>query len=142
MRTIKFRGKRLDNGEWLYGNLVEMHNPFKQEDDPIFFIMPKEVSIADPDSIAEQEVVDPHTVGQFTGLLDNNGKEIYEGDVVDFMAYDAIGNERDKEQGIVRFAFCGYQIGGYDMYNVLLNDEDAEVIGNIHDHQELMKKNE
>ena len=116
MRKIEFRGKRLDNGEWVVGNLIQGDQSF-----------------------IEGLEVDPETVGQFTGLHDTDGTEIYEGDVVDFVAYDAIGNERGKEQGVVRFEFCGYQIGGYDMYDVLLNDDEVEIIGNIHDNPELIR---
>ncbi|MBQ5903828.1 MAG: hypothetical protein IIW89_05790 [Alistipes sp.] len=129
MRTIKFRGKRVDNGEWVYGDLLRIHG--------VLYIYPDPA----PNGWNDYEVI-PDTVGQFTGLHDVYGKEIYEGDVVDFVAYDAFGNERGNEQGVVRFTFCAYQIGGYDMYDVLLNDDCAEVIGNIHDNPELLKSND
>ena len=128
MRDYKFRGKRLDNGEWVYGNLIELRNPFNHEDSPACFIMPKEVNIADHDSIAEHEVVDPATIGQFTGLHDKNGKEIYEGDVV-YIA--GLGNTE------MIFPFT-------DLYDSLAHTEyggDIEnVIGNIHDNPELLKQ--
>lgn len=139
MREIKFRGKRLDNGEWLYGNLIELRNPFNQADSPVCFIMPKEVNIAEPDSIAEQEVVDPATVGQFTGLLDKHGEEIYEGDVVRTLS-GFVGYMRYNER-FIRFEVAA----PHESYDNERNPdgvprESWEVIGNIHDNPELLNQ--
>ncbi len=73
MRTIKFRGKRVDNGEWISGSLDLTANSATILWDR---------TDKDGDTAPWFANVDPDTVGQFTGLLDENEKEIYEGDII------------------------------------------------------------
>lgn len=133
-RTIKFRGKRIDNGQWVYGDLVQCAHDI--------LILPINTGWT-------HHKVIPETVGQFTGLLDRNGKEIWEGDIF-----------KEDNSGIVRsvfrvpggLAFEDNPVSfGYDhrvplypyssiaeMQNVSWLSQCCEVIGNIHDNPELL----
>lgn len=123
MRTIKFRGKRRTNGKWVYGDLLTYSNP---------------IAIGtgnnNPNScVIHSEDVDGNTVGQFTGLHDKKGKEIYEGDVlkVDFLNYTpAVCYNIDcfmtSKEDKLSYTLC-------EVY------KSCEVIGNIHDNPELLK---
>lgn len=124
MREIKFRGKTLDNGEWVYGDyhhraggvhcIIDMQPDFQGKVEYVII------------------QVDAETVGQFAGLHDKNGKEIYEGDIV---RYD-MGGECEV-------SYCiGGGFAGFDLSPAFHNEhqlKDVEVIGNIHDNPELLK---
>lgn len=156
MRTIKFRGKRIDNGEWVFGFL------FRTTVDgmPCNCILNGD-SLFDDTSLPEYIsmyftlnkdlfVVVLDTVGQFTGLYDKNGEEIYEGDVVKF-ANPKYGDElfrigyEDSHIG----AFCLCEAGEEDTsrFVAIFGRFDyepfyCEVIGNIHDNPELLEGGE
>ncbi len=73
MREIKFRGKRNDGKGWCFGNVQA---PFPTDDNPTYNLW----FMNDTNHI-QREVI-PETVGQFTGVTDKNGREIYEGDII------------------------------------------------------------
>lgn len=121
-RIIKFRGKSVLNDEWIYGDLVHRIN------------IPKTISPVQINGIGVKE----DTVGQFTGLYDKNGKEIYEGDIL------FIGNDGDKNiynKVSIKDGCFGYigewnrKIMPFCYYNVT-----EEIAGNIYDHPELIKE--
>lgn len=125
MREILFRAKRKDNGEWVYGDLLKNMDCIK--------IREREKDIT---RIAKSYEVIPETVGQYTGLKDKNGNEIYEGDIVTglFNCTDIIGH-------IVYGSDATFFIERKGLYGIGLNNAEdwLEVIGNIHDNKELLK---
>lgn len=134
MREILFRGKRKDNGEWVYGNYAVTDNNGKQH-----FVFQNK---------AFEFEVDPKTVGQYTGLTDKNGKKIFEGDIVTYEDaeadcngyYDNVFLNRG-EVGISAWDgiyFTNRQIVEIsDLYESEIM-VDCEIIGNIYDNPELL----
>ena len=133
MREILFRGKRLDNGEWVYGDFVR-GNERKSLRDSIF------VYDSETQSFNDYEI-NPSTLGQYTGLTDKNGKRIFEGDIAKVLQ----GKDKD-------IAYVGFENGAFMLYpktgniyertlwSYWYNDWDVEVIGNIHENPELLEK--
>lgn len=122
MRTIKFRGKSILTDEWFYGDLV--HSADKKR---------TAILVNDKDSYDECEVV-PETIGQFTSLYDCDGKEIFEGDILDF-------NGLTVEVRFVRGAFALLVNGNLDdeLYGDCRTDLFAKVIGNVYENPDIMK---
>ena len=121
MREILFRGKRIDNGEWVYGDLLQI--PERNR-----------CSIMPQTPVSHNCGVIYETVGQYTGIIDKNGTKIFEGDIVDIF--------RDFERGIIkwdedtaRFIISSDGIiADFDNYW----GKDLEVIGNIYDNSKLL----
>jgi hypothetical protein len=124
-RTIIFRGKRTDNGEWIEGYYVHQYGA-----DMIYI----------PDEVCreygfESYHIIPETVSEFTSLYDKNGKRIFEGDVVkNIDGAFLVCWDKEKCAFIMRFLEYPYE-------TLYLEEmwEDSEVIGNIHDNPELLK---
>ena len=125
MREIKFRGKHIhafiepsNTGIWVYGYLCDDHYINSEE-------------------LGGEMLVDKDTIGQYTGLHDKNGKEIYEGDIVK-------ANWFDREDVIGEICFS---MGCFILANSSVSDNQLfifksyEVIGNIYDNPELLKEN-
>ena len=125
MRTIKFRGKNRDRKEWLYGDIIQYnHCSFG----------------------IDGEYVDPDSVGQFTGLLDKNGKEIYEGDIItikglysrvvlwDKMMWALMPTEYYHDE---YFWVMNLQHPGLDWWEE--HADEFEIIGNIYENPDMLK---
>ena len=135
MREILFRGKRVDNGEWVYGYLL--HRIIWGND--VFIIRVEDNGF---DSYIEYGVF-PETVGQYTGITDKNGTKIFEGDLVstDIARPFLIVEFRD---GCFMFNCNDGDTDYYDIMLPILDESQTvykygEVIGNIHDNQEPTK---
>ena len=150
MRTIKFRGKAIPCNEWVYGSYVKMENETKTiqrhaimdvaDTDNKFIKSGKDYQMS-------LSVVEKNTIGQFTGLKDSIGREIYEGDII--RSFDSKGEPiihyiiyDDEEAGFVA-VLKGSAKGDFGYGKCCqkwITMCEKEVIGNIYDNPELLKE--
>ena len=139
MKDILFRGKRLDNGEWVEGGYFKTDNES--------YIIKNTDGIAHFDLCDMAECVIPETVGQYTGLNDKNGKKIFEGDVVLFEDESPTNYEyhdcTEMRCGVIKYGDGQFYITNriaVEMEDLIYYDKvDCEVIGIIHDNPELLE---
>ena len=133
MREILFRGKCKETGAWLHGGFTG--------NDEHAYILDSGLNCASGFcSLSEDYInyyeVDPFTVGQYTGLIDKNGKKIFEGDIA-----RGVYGGTTYQQEIIFVGGCFALRHTYDRfaYCAMLNEhESVEVIGNIYDNPELI----
>lgn len=140
MREILFRAKRLDNGKWVEGWIVPVsHNTYLKG----FEIINSEgINYDEFDNYVpsySSEVVDPETVGQFTGLLDKNGKKIFEGDIVVHEVQKGILFNKGVINWDAKNARWAHQLNTMNPCLCMFDSSSHEVIGNIHDNPELLE---
>ena len=148
-REIKFRGKRLDNGEWVYGSLLQLN-------DESYIYPNMYADLEDIDFGYGFQKVNPDTVGQFTELKDKTGKEIYEGDLLRYPPKDKweennfYSNEVFWHNNDCCDRHIGWQMNRIHFYGHICGTSDCSqmkpsttnkmvIIGNIHDKPDLLK---
>lgn len=145
MREIIFRGKRVDNEEWVYGFLccaivIDEWTPHKWED---------EEGYTGEYCTTESYEVIPETVGQYTGVIDKNGKKIFEGDIIDY-TWDTLCGGKEHRTYVISYGnnqakFIGDCVIGNPRHQLPTFEcmgKRGEVIGNIYDNKEILEDKE
>ena len=94
-REILFKAKRKDNGEWVEGQYVYIANPLTEDGKPIKHLICNGTNIFN-------DLIDPDTLCQYTGLTDKNGKKIWENDIISIHAY-SYDEPEDDYFGVVTY---------------------------------------
>lgn len=134
-REILFRGKRVDNGEWVYG----YYTLYGQSRG-----LHPAIITGTEEGCVIPAFIDPETRGQYTGLTDKNNKKIFEGDIVAFT--DCTSTENGySEQYCVGEVVWNNETLSYEVTNRLSAESyevliECTVIGNIHDNPELLEE--
>lgn len=155
-REIKFRGKQTVTGKWIYGDLSFATYFLKDEMKP-FILNPIDVRECGYNTY-HYEVIS-ETIGQYTGLKDKNGKEIYEGDIVEFLDTGEEGYEYKEGYDFNNIASIVWENGRFELDNIydnnsavleFMNNEsheefidelmsDCQIIGNVFENSELLE---
>ena len=133
MREILFRGKRIDNGEWIEGWVVKT-----TAKNTCIVTNVEELGCGNCIEMFPSRgnfEVDPSTVGQYTGLTDKNGKKIFEGDIVEVL--QSVHSMNAKE--LVEYCGGGFAPFAIPGWECTPDPDWVAVVGNIHDNPELLE---
>ena len=120
----KFRGQRIDGKGWVYGDLIHQGDRtliHKSTDEWKMFGIEE-----------ESEIVIPKTVGQFTGIKDKNGEDVYGGDVVIWPHINSEG-KHEIYFDVEDLQYSARPLTDHNDYDLCLDSTHMEIIGNIHD---------
>ena len=132
IRRIIFRAKKLDDGEWVYGHYYQRYEITSEGGINEHYIVEHTRHHQ-----TEHHMINPKTLGQYTGRKAIKVKEIFEGDIV-----------REPQEGTIwkiKHEECYWKLIGMDGDTDFLpnySDEELEIIGNIHDNPELLEESE
>lgn len=141
MRDISFRGKRIDNGQWVYGGFYK--EPTNDIKSGFSYIVTSSLTFA-----GNAHAVIPETVGEYSGFVDRNGRKIYEGDIVTREVIEGWTGEPKK--GVISFDNSCFQWNGTQLLSYTYQEYDSHcqkqkevyeylVIGNIYDNSKLLE---
>ncbi len=122
-----FKAKRVDNGEWMIGNLI-------QTDDGIYIIQNYV-----PQYLIKNYEVDPSTICQCTGLKDKNGKLIWENDIVSCLPEECCGYIGWNESEAGFYFNVLLENGRFEEEHIYDYQDDIEIIDNVFDNPELLE---
>lgn len=138
-REILFKAKRKDNGEWVEGQYVYITNPLTEDGKPIKHLICNGTNIFN-------DLIDPDTLCQYTGLTDKDGKKIWENDIISIHAY-SYDEPEDDYFGVVTYCekdAC-WSLNNNEKYGEIIcecfGSYTTEIInhGNIFDNQEMLE---
>lgn len=137
MREVVFRGRRVDNDEWVYGSLIQMDSSGSQSFIYPFYEFASTLTCGQLVAMS-MIAIDESTIGQFTGLTDKNGKRIWEGDIVHCLSRTDSGNMVVIfEDGEFRMVLCeDYANYTTSMGYYAIQCFEKEIIGTIHDKED------
>lgn len=128
MREILFKAKRIDNGEWVEGQYVYITNPLTEDGKPIKHLICNGTNIFN-------DLIDPVTLCQYTGLTDKDGKKIWENDIVHCGTKLRVSWHHFKASWVLSKKGWLYN----HFFGEAVEPEDVEVVGNVFDNAELLE---